>query len=65
MSLKVLVYRVFHGFAIIFLNETAGTDPVKKQKKWNMGAECSLPCFKSPKHVVEEHLNKSQGEKMR
>ncbi|RWR83226.1 NLI interacting factor [Cinnamomum micranthum f. kanehirae] len=25
-----------------------------------MGAECSLPCFKSPKHVVEEHLNKSQ-----
>ncbi|KAJ8640389.1 hypothetical protein MRB53_017083 [Persea americana] len=25
-----------------------------------MGAECSLPCFKSPKHVVQEDLNKLQ-----
>lgn len=33
MSLKVLVFFVFHGFAMFSLDEIAGTDPVKKQQK--------------------------------
>lgn len=33
MSLKVLVFCVFHGFAMFSLDEIAGTDPVKKQQK--------------------------------
>lgn len=61
MSLKVLVFFVFHGFAMFSLDEIAGTDPVKKQQKKE---EYSLSCFRSPKQVVE-YLNKLQGERMR